>query len=423
MSRNPRKDRYARTSSSLHGSTGPAQRQVEPTRVSKSYDRPRKQAATRTDAYAPARVDGAPSRYPRKDRDSRTGSSLRDSPVLAQRQAELARATKPHERLAKEQNRLERSLFTKAELSRAAEIGRQVNHEWREASLKVRGDALRIDALKLEARKKLERALARELPKYKEWKALRRAHMRAHGTLTQQTQAPRRFGKANIDWDVVLGLGTAARVFEPPFTTFDVTTIDQGGFVVSDESFARPNIGHLVNNLVYDQDQGVSIVAGLLGILPIANAASLVSCGVGFTTPSAGRLKIGADVQNIYNKLTFSVSDKIGFSSADVGIGVGLFALVVRGTEVERVEQNLLTTGLKSGGSDQSRTESNLDDTAPFTLSVETGTRLEAGESVLVLAGTEVGIGTILDDMHCRMDAVLWWQLQRLTIEMAVDVL
>ena len=66
---------------------------------------------------------------------------------------------------------------------------------------------------------------------------------------------------------------------------------------------------------------------------------------------------------------------------------------------------------------------SDLDDTAPFMLSVETATRLNANESVLVLAGAEVVIGTILDDMHCKMDAVLWWQLKRLVIDMAMDVI
>jgi hypothetical protein len=130
--------------------------------------------------------------YPRKDRDARTGSSLRGPYLLAQRQAELTRATKPHERLAKQQQPLERSLFSKSDLRRAAEIGRQVNREWREASIKAGGDSLRIGALKLAARKKLERILARDLSQYRQWKAMRRTHLRAHEKLTQQTQAASR---------------------------------------------------------------------------------------------------------------------------------------------------------------------------------------------------------------------------------------
>ena len=362
-------------------------------------------------------------RFPRKDRFSRTGSSVRGASVLAQRQAELTRATKPHDRLAKEQNRLERSLFTKSELRRAAEIGRQLYREFREASLKVDGDSLRIEALKLSARKKLERMLARDLPRYRQWKTMRRAHMRAHDKLTQQTHAASHFTSAAINWDAVLELDSTAQTFVPPFTTFDVQNIDFGGFVVSDESFARPTIGHMINNFAYDQDESTSIVGGLLGILPIENAASLVSCGVAFTTPSAGRLKIGAQMQNIFNRVNFSVSDNFGFSSAEVWVDVGLFALVVRGTKVERVDQTLIAAKIDSDGSDQHRNLSDLDTTAPFTLSVETSTHLNANESELVLAGSEVVIGTVLDDMHCKMDAVLWWQLKSLTIDMAIDII
>ena len=40
-----------------------------------------------------------------------------------------------------------------------------------------------------------------------------------------------------------------------------------------------------------------------------------------------------------------------------------------------------------------------------------------------MLAGSEVAIGTVLDDMHCKMDAVLWSHLKSLTIDMAVDVI
>ena len=363
-------------------------------------------------------------RYPRKDRYARTGSSIRGSPVLAQRQAELARAKKPHDRLAREQSRLERSLFTKAELRRAADLGRQVNREFREASVKAGGDALRVDALKLAARKKLERLLARELPQYRQWKALRRAHMQAHQKLTQKTQVASHFANASIDWDAVLELDGTAKTFVPPFTTFDVQMIDFGGFVVSDESFARPNIGHMINNFAFDQDESTSIGRGLLGILPIESAASLVSCGVAFTTPSAGRLKISAEMQNIFNRINFSVSDNFGFSSAEVGVAVALFALVLRGTQdVERVDQILITGSIDSGGSNQHRNISDLDTTAPHMLSVETATRLNANESVLVLAGSEVVIGTVLDDMHCKMDALMWWQLKRLVIDMAIDVI
>lgn len=360
-------------------------------------------------------------RYPRKDKDARTGSSLRGPYVLTQRQAELSRVTKLHERLAKEQHRLTRDLFSKAEMRRAAEIGRQTNREFRQASIELDGDSVAVDLLKLAARKKLERMLARDLPQYRQWKKMHRAHMLEHQKLDLTTQAANHV--ANIDWGNLVEIQGTAQEFVPPFTSFDVQTIDSGDFVVSDDSFARPGIGHIVNDFAFDQSESTSIGRGVLGILPIENGGSLVSCGVAFTTPSAGRLKLYAELKNLYNRLTFSVTDKFGFSSAEVAISVDLFFVVVRGTDVEQVSQSVLTTGLVSHGSDLQYTVSDLDDTTPYTITAETATRLNANESVLVLAGSEVVIGTSLDDMRCKMDALLWWQLQKLVIDMAVDVI
>ena len=243
------------------------------------------------------------SRYPRKDRYSRTGSSLRGSPVLSQLQAELARATKPHDRLAKEQSRLERSLFTKAELRRPPRsAGRSITNGARRASrpAAIRCASTRSSSRPARSSNACSRATFRNIGNGRRCDERTCARTQK---LTQQTQAASLVVNANIDWDAVLELVSTAQAFVPPFTTFDVQTLDRSGFVVSDESFARPNIGHMINNFAYDQDESTSIVGGLLGILPIESAASLVSCGVAFTTPSAGRLKISADMQNIYNRI------------------------------------------------------------------------------------------------------------------------
>jgi hypothetical protein len=365
----------------------------------------------------------AVTRFPRKDPDARTGSSLRGQPLLAYHQAELARVAKPHERLAREHYRQSRKLFSKADLRRAAEISRQVNREWREASVRTGGDTLKIDALKLSARRKLERMFGRDLPHYRQWKTMQRAQLREHEKLTQTTHAASQVAGSHINWGALGTLQGTAQEFVPPFTSFDVETTTSGDFIVSDQSFAKPGIGHLVNNIVYDQNESTSIGAGLWGILPIENASSLASCGVAFTTPAAGRLKISAELQNFYNKVMFSVTDKFGFSSADVRIFLSLFISVVRGTRVEHLTKDLLATGLISHGSDLSYAQSDLDNSTPYTISAETATRLDANESVLVLAGSEVQIGTILDDMHCKVNAVLWWQLRKLVIDMAVDVI
>lgn len=361
--------------------------------------------------------------FPRKDRDARTGSGLRGQPLVAHRDAELKRQARPHQRAAKAYRQQIRKLFTKADLRRAAAIGHDVNREWREATLKAGADAPRADALKLVARRKLERRLTRELPNYRQWKLLQRAHLREQGRLAAETLAAVGASPARIEWGDRVAVELEPGAFVAPFTTFDVQMIDWGDFVVADESFAKPAIGHMVNNYSYDQDQSVSIGAGLLGILPIENAASLVSCGVAFTTPSAGRLKIGASLQNIYNNVVVKVTDKFGFSSAQVWVAPALFVAVVRGTVVERISQPLPGVKVESDGDDVNYGFCDLDTTQPYGITVETNTRLAANESVLVLAGSEMLIGTVLDDMHVKAKAVLWWQLKALSIEMAVDVI
>jgi hypothetical protein len=365
----------------------------------------------------------AMTKYPRKDRYAKTGSSLRGQPLLASREARLKQDTRRHGRLAKTYYGQIRKLFSKADLRRAAEISRQVNGEWRKASLEAGGDADRVDALKLAARRKLDRMLAREFPRYRQWKAMQRTHLREQDKLAVLSLASGHAAGTSIDWGNLVTLEGAAAQFGAPFTTFDVQLIDWGDFVVSDESFARPTIGHMVNNFAYDQNQSVSFGAGLLGILPIESAISMVSCGVAFTTPSAGRLRISAALQNIYNRVVVSVTDKFGFSSAEVWISLNLFVAVVRGTVVEHISQELIGTHLTSDGGDLRRVLTDLDTTMPHGITVETSTRLGANESVLVLAGSEVVIGTVLDDMHCKMNAVLWWKLESLAIDMAVDVI
>jgi hypothetical protein len=111
------------------------------------------------------------------------------------------------------------------------------------------------------------------------------------------------------------------------------------------------------------------------------NAESWAACGVAFSAPRDGRLQISAVLRNFYNKLMYSVTDNWGFSSADVGISVELFVVVVRGTKGDLHADVLRTTGLVSHGSDLSFSESEIDDTTPFTITATTDERFDANES------------------------------------------
>ena len=366
----------------------------------------------------------AMSNYPRKDTAARTGSNLRGEPLLVQSRNELGKDAELHDKLAREYHRQSGKLFSKKDLRLISKIASEVVGEWRQASVRVGGDSARIAELKTAARRKFDRLVSREFPNYAKAKAMRRAQLREHGRLSANTLAGFHDAHNHIDWGDLTATLTDCAEFVPPFTSFDVQTIaGPGDFVVRDDSFAKPEIGHLVNNFDYDQDESTSFSDGLWGLLTHAFASNWAACGVAFTTPKEGRLQISAALRNFYNKVMFSVTDKFGFSDADVEIFLQLFIMVVRGTKVIFLPTLLRSTGLISHGSDLSFSESDIDDTVPFTITATTDQRFNADESVLILAGSNVFIQTVIDDMHCKVDAVLWWQLQKLCIGIAEDVI
>jgi len=73
---------------------------------------------------------------------------------------------------------------------------------------------------------------------------------------------------------------------------------------------------------------------------------------------------------------------------------------------------------LDSDGDDRSIVDTGIDDTVPITASAVSGERFEANESLLVMAGAQVSFYSMLDDMHCRGNALAWWELRRLRIAM-----
>lgn len=363
------------------------------------------------------------SNYPRKDGDARTGSTLHREPLLVQRRNEFGNDAALHDKLAREYHRQIGKLFPKKDLRLLSRLAGEVVGEWRRASANVGGDSARIAELKSAARRKFDRLVGRELPHVARARAMRRAQLREHGKLSANALASFHHARNHLDWGDLTATLTDCAEFMPPFTSFDVQSISgPGDFVVRDDSFARPAIGHLVNNFDYDQDENTSFSDGLWGLLTRANASNWAACGVAFTTPKDGRLKISAVLRNFYNKVAFSVTDKFGFSDAEVHITLQLFITVVRGTKVIFLPTLLRTAGLISHGSDLSFSKSDIDDTVPFTITATTEERFNANESVLVLAGSNVLIGTVIDDMHCKVNAVLWWQLQKLCIGVAEDV-
>jgi hypothetical protein len=356
--------------------------------------------------------------YPFKDAAAKSGSNIPGNPLLAHRKKVLAARNEAHERLAREERRRLAGLLTKRELGSLRKLAAAARNDMREAIIDCGGDVAAIAAARAAARRKLDRAFAREAPGYSRWRTVRRAALRAHGKLLDAQGAAAPGGRDHLAWgNVGVRPADPLRTFVPPFTTFDVQMINFGDEVIRDDSFARPQIGHLVNNFDYDDDQDTSIVAGAFGILPPNFATSRAMCGAGFTTPASGFLEMAGVFRNVYYRAMLSVEDSAGFSSAVTGISVGFCFTILRGNgDVIEASTTLRNARLDSGGGDGSIVDTGIDDQTPITASVLMPLPLDANESVLVLAGAEVTIASMLDDMHCRGNALAWWMLSELRV-------
>jgi hypothetical protein len=358
-------------------------------------------------------------RFPFKDDASKTGSSVRGNPLLAHRERAVAARKAAHERIAREERRAAAALFTRRELKSLAKVAAGIRADLREQAIDCGGDLAAIAEARAAARRKLARALAREAPAFARWRTVRRAHMRAHGKLLDAHIAAAPGGRGHYAWGANVLPADEPEEFSPPFTTWDVQSLQWDDQIVRDDSFARPQIGHLVNNFDYDNDEDTSIVAGLLGILKPAYGESRASCGVGFTTPSAGRLGIGGVFRNVYYRAMLSVEDSFGFSSAVTGVSVGFCFTVLRGNgEVIELSSTLRHTRMDSDGDDRRIVDDGIDDTMDLTASEITTERFEANEALLVLAGSSIMFTSMLDDMHCRGNGLAWWMLKTLRIGM-----
>jgi hypothetical protein len=336
--------------------------------------------------------------------------------LRAYREKAMAALNASRVKLVDQHRRKSNKLFSKADRRQAFAIASAVTAEWRAQSVRAGGDAAKVAALATAARRKFQRKLGQALPHYRAWQALARTQLREHRRLTDAAFAGLARDRLNLDWGDLPLLESDAREFVAPFSVRDVQTIQWGNFVTRDLSSVRPELGHLLTDIVYDQDADTSFSDGLWGTLPIRSADSWSACGVNFTVPTAGRLQIGAVLQNHYNHVAFSVTDNWGFSSAEVAVTLRLFVAVAQAGRIAYLPTTLLSTGLTSHGSAVSGTMPDLDTFTPYTVSGVTEETFAAGDSVQILAGSELLIGTALDDMHCKASGVLLWALKKLTV-------
>src|SRR6185503_11635762 len=116
-------------------------------------------------------------------------------------------------------------------------------------------------------------------------------------------------------------------IFNAPYPLFDVKTPGVGGVILADGTFADPRLGIVLNQLRFDDDEHSSI----FGFSNFLGVSSSTAVGVNYRVPRFGRIRCSAVVQNIYNYITFSLTDNFGFSDGELTFAVLLFMRILRG--------------------------------------------------------------------------------------------
>lgn len=357
---------------------------------------------------------------PKKDTRAQTGSNLRrrnlDS-LLAHRAELRAKRTRLYDRKAREFYRQCKKVLSKAELLIATEIVRGVQKEFELASFEAGRDCARRDAIKVRAQKKLNRLLAKALPAYPKLQALKKAHLRDYENLVEAVLSNRFTDRLTVHLgNTLVEEPEEVQEFVAPFQIFNTHADDPEHLLVRDNSFANTGYSQVANNLEFHHDEDSAFNPWFLTFNRVHSASSFASCGINFTMPKTGRLKLSALLDNIANRVSFSVSDNWGFSYGNLDVRLLLFISVIRGGQISHLTRTLLARGIRSHGSDLSYTMPILMNAAPYLVNGSTEETFPTGESVQILVGSEVQIDSELDDMESRVNALMLWRLKKISV-------
>ena len=207
------------------------------------------------------------------------------------------------------------------------------------------------------------------------------------------------------------------REFTPPFEFGDVSKSEMQPLIKVDQSFVDPETGILVHDLRFrHNDDGWFNWGGD----PFGWSEQHCRIGVNFRVPETGFVDFNVVIQNLYNKISYSVSDNFGFSDATLQIFHSLIVRVVRVGSGQRfgTETEMVTAGIVSFGEEYSFSTSQIQNSTPFTLSFRNEDAYLKGEQLRVEVVSRIYIRSSVNDMQTHVDAVIAWQLKKILVSM-----
>ncbi len=310
-----------------------------------------------------------------------------------------------------------KSLFSTADLNTAAEIIAEVRAQRNRASLAAGSDASARAASDDKVRKMLGRRLSRALPGFAEFQSIKRAHLVAHAQAGATFNGPGD-SSTHVRWGDLLATDDfSSEQFGPPFQIFDLHHVDAQHLISNDQSFVSHSQGTMMNAFDFKHHYfGWPTVDEWFGLHRATPASSLVSCGINYTMPRPGRLRVTAVMQNFYSDVMYSIRDHFGFSFATLDIKVNLFVAFIHGGNTLHRPTTILWTSPSSDGDNVDGSLSGFDTSSPYSVTAESDEALATHEVVQLLAGCEVHIESDVNDMTTRVNAVVRWQLRKLLV-------
>lgn len=309
-------------------------------------------------------------------------------------------------------------MFSKADLKIAADIVAEARAERNHASLAMGSDVSARDASDAKVRKTLGRRLSRALPGFAEFQSIRKAHLGYHAKTGATFSGPAN-SSSHVRWgDLLATDDLSSEQFGPPFQVFDLHNDDPQHLLSNDYSFVSNSQGTMMNAFDFRHHYfGWPTADEWFGFERSTPAASgFVSCGINYTMPRVGRLRVTAVMQNFYSDVMYSIRDNFGLSYATLDIKVDLFVAFSRGGNTLYRPTTILSTSRRSDGGNVDGSVSGFDTTSPYSVTAESDEAAAVNDAVQVLAGCEVHIDSDVNDMTTRVNAVVRWQLRKLLV-------
>jgi hypothetical protein len=265
----------------------------------------------------------------------------------------------------------------------------------------------------VKTRRAIDRALQQRIAGYARFTAAQQSSARAYQALVTQQLAHAFDDRAHLDLGAVVSDQLDSQKFKRPYPLYAVDLVE-GNTDVADSSLADPQAGFVINNITFDRDEHNSIWDELTGFVIGPHMVTRSSVGVNYVVPRTGRLTFSAVLHNLFNYVTYSLTDNFGFSHGEVNFSLGVFVRVIRGDTVIGFDRPLYQNGLvAAGGADLTGYSfSGLNMTIPYTFSATTEETFEQGETIQVMVGSSVEIESQLNDMESFVKATLAWQVK-----------